>query len=45
MNITVAQKYLVSQSIMASEKYFTDEVLKKIDEYTKQKIRYGQDEE
>ena len=27
------------------EKYFTDEVLKKIDEYTKQKFTYGQDEE
>ena len=27
------------------EKYFTDEVLTKIDEYTKQKFTYGQDEE
>ena len=27
------------------EKYFTDEVLKKIDEYTKQKFTYGTDEE
>ena len=27
------------------EKYFTDEVLEKIDEYTKQKFTYGQDEE
>ena len=29
---------------LLSEKYFTDEVLKKIDEYTKQKFTYGQDE-
>ena len=27
------------------EKYFTNEVLDKIDEYTKQKFTYGQDEE
>ena len=27
------------------EKYFTDEVLGKIDEYTKKKFTYGQDEE
>ena len=27
------------------EKYFTDEVLTKIDEYTKQKFTYGKDEE
>jgi RecA/RadA recombinase len=27
------------------EKYFTDEVLEKIDEYTKKKFTYGQDEE
>ena len=44
MNYQMAQKYLVSQSIVI-EKYFTDEVLTKIDEYTKQKFTYGQDEE
>ena len=35
-------KFLVSQSIQ-SEKYFTKEVLGKIDEYAKRKI-YGSDE-
>ena len=41
----MAQKFLVSLSIQKYEKYFTDEVLTKIDEYTKQKFTYGQDEE
>ena len=45
MNCLMVQKYLVSQSIENPEKYFTDEVLTKIDEYTKQKFTYGQDEE
>ena len=27
------------------EKYYTKEILEKIDEYTKQKFTYGQDEE
>ena len=38
-------KRLVNLSIQSAEKYFTDEVLTKIDEYTKQKFTYGQEED
>ena len=41
MNYQMVQKFLVSLSILNPEKYFTKEVLGKIDEYTKQKFTYG----